>query len=202
MTMPELFSNPNTALQKITDKISTDILDSMGRKARELGAEAEITYPTSITISFDIEGSGNSGAPYDMKPAFRNSPKAKQKANGGWYLIVPINQKVASLSPYVSRQISDLSIQEGKSSVTGYIDMLYEGKSYLSTSSFLASKDMGGNVTKHMNYGNNIYTAFRTVSDKSPYDSWILNRNGSSNMTNYSNTVNALMDASIKEVLN
>ncbi len=38
-----------------------------------------------------------SGAPaFDMKPGFQNSPKIKQKKNGGWYLTIPFRQAAAT----------------------------------------------------------------------------------------------------------
>lgn len=111
--------------------------------------------------------------PYDMKPAYAMSSKAKIKKNGGWYLVVPIERQVSSMGNALQERV-EKAFQEASNFSTTYIDDLYSGRD--SGSLFISS--LSGNLTKMKdNRGVTNYMAFRTVSDKSPISSWVINKN-------------------------
>lgn len=117
----------------------------------------------------------------DMKEAFARSSKAKQKKDGGWYLIVPLGTKARDLKAVSSSKYNQLREAEiGKT--------LGMGDSIPRYQAILQHEDQTGiisdlrydwkstNVTKVGSGGRGSYIAFRTVSDKSDPTSWILGR--------------------------
>ena len=189
---PYLFSNPKEALQGYADSIMTGAINKMAAAADRAGAQVEVRVPNYIKITIDVS---EAMTPYDLKPSFANSPKAKTTKYGGWYLIVPISRKVSSMSDYVLNQANNIEITNpNNNSGTGYIDMLYglRGGSNI-IRMFDQNQKTGGNLTRFSHSdGTSNFIAFRTVSDKSPEDSWWVGLNSISHGDNSDKLHNAL----------
>lgn len=134
----------------------------------------------------------------DLKPFFRQSPKAKKKENGGWYLVVPIKlgarkTKKANRKLYEELRAVDMGDAVQKTVISDY---LYDRRRQ-SDAKMLNYTPVSSNVTK-IRTGKNrhAYVAFRTVSDKSPMSSWIINRgkvNSDDTSKTFVRNVNRLM---------
>lgn len=138
--------------------------------------------------------------PVDMKPYFRRSPKAKKTEGGGWHMIVPIRRystssKKASKSQKMSRKLYDdvRSKADGQTDRTVVSDYLYD-RNQVSPIPELNYTPKSNNITVQENPSGrgNIYTAFRVVSDKSPANSWIINR-GTAKEENISNRIRKII---------
>lgn len=111
----------------------------------------------------------------DLKPYFAQSSKRKTSKDGGWYLTIPIRRKARGMSRRMYEQLRAIDIQPNTRK-TVISDYLYD-KREQSDASMLNYTPMSKNITK-IKVGNNRhdYVAFRTVSDKSPASSWVINR--------------------------
>ncbi|AEW47491.1 hypothetical protein BCB4_0262 [Bacillus phage B4] len=111
----------------------------------------------------------------DLKPYFAQSSKRKTSKDGGWYLTIPIRRKARGMSRRMYEQLRAIDIQPNTRK-TVISDYLYD-KREQSDASMLNYTPMSKNITK-IKVGNNRhdYVAFRTVSDKSPASSWVVNR--------------------------
>lgn len=111
----------------------------------------------------------------DLKPYFAKSSKRKTKKDGGWYLTVPIRRKARGMSRRMYEQLRAVDIGDSPSK-TVVSDYLYDRRRQ-SDASLLNYTPKSNNINK-MKVGRNRhdYVAFRTVSDKSPAGSWIINR--------------------------
>ncbi len=111
----------------------------------------------------------------DLKPYFAKSSKRKTKKDGGWYLTVPIRRKARGMSRRMYEQLRAVDIGDSTNQ-TVVSDYLYDRRRQ-SDASLLNYAPKSNNINK-MKVGRNRhdYVAFRTVSDKSPASSWIINR--------------------------
>jgi len=111
----------------------------------------------------------------DLKPYFARSSKKERKKDGGWYLTIPIKRKTRDMSRRMYDQLRsiDMSPNERQTVVSDY---LYDRRRD-SDASMLNYTPRSKNIEKRRS-GNNrhTYTAFRTVSDESPANSWMINR--------------------------
>ena len=123
----------------------------------------------------------------DLKPGFRNSSKARPKRGGGWYLIVPMRQSAQKLKAEAPRSLWD-QMQSMQFGETGALGDVSQGINYLAQA---VQKQFGADRVNPYNFkssnitrvaaksGNGTrgqYIAFRTVSDKSPNNSWVIER--------------------------
>lgn len=141
----------------------------------------------------------------DLKPFFAQSSKVKQKKDGGWYMVIPIKlgarkTKATNRKLYEELRAVDLG---GADSRTIISDYLYD-KRRQSEATMLNYTPVSSNVTK-IRTGKNRhdYVAFRTVSDKSPMSSWILNRdkvNSDDESKTFVRNVNRLMKWKMKNM--
>lgn len=112
----------------------------------------------------------------DLKPYFARSPHKKEKKDGGWYLVVPIQRKKKNMSKrmYTQLRLNDI---RPKTQQTIISDYLYDRRQ-VSEASMLNYKPKSNNITKQaLGPRKHAYIAYRTVSDTSPANSWILGRN-------------------------
>lgn len=114
----------------------------------------------------------------DLKPFFAKSSKKRMKKDGGWYLVVPIKlgarkMKKNNRRMYEQLRAIDIAPAERKTVISDY---LYDRRR-VSDASMLNYEPRSHNIDK-IRTGKNRhdYVAFRTVSDKSPMNSWIINR--------------------------
>ena len=136
----------------------------------------------------------------DLKPYFAHSSKRKKTKDGGWYLTVPIRRKARNMSRRMYEQLRAIDIAPNTRQ-TVISDYLYDRRRD-ADASMLNYEPKSKNITK-MQAGRNRhdYVAFRTVSNKSPQSSWIINR-GKVNKEDTSKTfvanVNRLMKWKMK----
>lgn len=149
----------------------------------------------------------------DLKPYFKNSNKAKQSKNGGWYLKIPVGgvHKVRDYRDVYGRDIWDKEISKMDFNST------FQGQGNLPSQ--LQSKLQQGNVIPELEYQwksssitrvqkgssgtRGSYLTFRTVSNKSDPMSWIVGRNNLSNQIQENNSHNERQLASyISQVIN
>jgi len=122
----------------------------------------------------------------DMKEFFKNSPNAKQKKNGGWYLIVPIGQNATNLKSSSPRslwnQMSGMDFGKTGSLSDGETNFLEQSSNQDQSNVInpLNYNWKSANVTrvasKTGNGSRGHYISFRTVSDKSDPNSWLVGR--------------------------
>lgn len=111
----------------------------------------------------------------DLKPIFANSGAARPTKDGGWYAIIPIRRTKRSMSRRGYEQLRQIPVEPGTSS-TVISDYLYDRRR-ASDASMLNYEPVSNNITKTTGEnGRSTYVAFRTVSSKSPANSWIVNR--------------------------
>jgi hypothetical protein len=111
----------------------------------------------------------------DLKPFFARSSKRTPTKSGGWKLVVPIARTRRGMSERGYRDVNRQSIapNESKTIISRY---LYDGRKE-SAASELNYTPKSNNITKiRQGKKRHTYVAFRTVSDKSPANSWIINR--------------------------
>lgn len=143
---------------------------------QEGATEAEIVGNRYLDVTFSKQREGNSII--DLKQGFAHGASVHHKKNGGWYTKVPISYHVANMTNNTYSQVHNLS---PAFSNTTYIKILFGGQPVTDdalTSFGITTKVHGGNLTR-INQGatRGSYFAFRTVSDKSSPDSWLLVEN-------------------------
>lgn len=110
----------------------------------------------------------------DLKPFFANSSKRKEKEGGGWYLVVPISRSAKSMSRRMYEHAR--TTPSAGETTTVVSDYMYDRRR-VSDSNMLNYQPKSKNMQKKkQGKRRHSYVAFRTVSDKSPANSWILNR--------------------------
>lgn len=170
--MSDDFRDLKKNLKKMVDAQASYALKVGQAKAISLGAETKIVNNRYLDVNFIKR---NTDGVIDLKAGFEKGASAHKKKLGGWYTIVPIRRKVSSLSNSAYNEVRDL---EGIPSSTRYIDILYGGHSLSdeSLSAFgVTTKPTGGNLTRVANgEKRGSYYAFRTVSDNSAPNSWLL----------------------------
>jgi len=117
----------------------------------------------------------NSLGVIDLKPFFARSSHRKTRKGGGWYLRVPIQLRKKNMSRRMYDQLrtTNISPDEQRTVISDY---LYDRRR-VSDSTMLNYQPVSYNVTKKkIGSRKHAYVAFRTVSDKSPASSWIINR--------------------------
>ena len=114
----------------------------------------------------------------DLKPFFARSSHAKRTKDGGWYMTVPIKLGARKTKANNRKLYEELRAvkMDGADSKTIISDYLYDRRRQ-SDATMLNYTPVSSNVTK-IRTGKNRheYIAFRTVSNKSPMSSWIVNR--------------------------
>ncbi|AGT13651.1 hypothetical protein BigBertha_78 [Bacillus phage BigBertha] len=199
---PRLFqsqSQMKKALTNLGNNLSNQVLDETAQaiaKSKPQGMEVK-RKPKYLQVT---EKRLDSMGVIDLKPYFAQSSKRKTSKDGGWYLTVPIRRKARGMSRRMYEQLRAIDIQPNTRK-TVISDYLYD-KRESSDAGMLNYTPTSNNITK-IKVGNNRhdYVAFRTVSDKSPASSWIVNR-GKVTVNNTSKTfvsnVNRLMKWNMK----
>lgn len=172
--MSDDLKNLGKNLKAMVNSQKLNALKAGQKVAISLGAkETKISENRYLDVTFDKRE--ESGGVIDLKKGFESGKSVRHKRKGGWYTIVPISYKTSDMSNSTYKQARDLI---NESSKTTYIDILYGGEA-LSDDSLtefgITTQVHGGNITR-TNEGVNrgVYFAFRTVSDKSAADSWLL----------------------------
>lgn len=188
-TRPKLFKGdqPKKVGRKAINDMRADILDNLQLVAQS--ASDDDVYIKRMPNYLEVtEKQLEKQGVIDLKKAFAKSPKRKPKKDGGWYLIVPIRIKAKSLSRKAYVDLRKAKIPEGAKSVskiTDYLDGRRRAVSHPSLKPKPMSKTTSRVRTKNKNKSG--YMIFRTVSNTSPANAWILNRDKVTNK-NFSKT--------------
>ncbi|AFQ96536.1 hypothetical protein [Bacillus phage vB_BceM_Bc431v3] len=174
---PRLFKSNNaikTAMTNLGDNLAQDVLDT-GMKAVIDSKPKNVSAKRMPKYLQLTEERLEKLEVIDLKPYFAKSSKRKTKKDGGWYLTVPIRRKARGMSRRMYEQLRAVDIGDSPKQ-TVVSDYLYDRRRQ-SDASLLNYTPKSNNITK-MKSGSNRhdYVAFRTVSDKSPAGSWIINR--------------------------
>jgi hypothetical protein len=174
---PRLFKNETatkSAMKNLGDSLINKTLNSAMKAIKQAQPDKMTAErkPKSITLTEKrMEGLGV----IDLKPFFAKSPNAVRKPDGGWYMRVPIRRTKRSMSSRMYKQLNAVNTAPGESR-TVISDYLYDRRSE-SSADLLNYTPRSNNITKITGAnGKSSYVSFRTVSDKSPASSWILNR--------------------------
>lgn len=166
--------------------------------AKTFGSDTVKVNGTDISIAYKIlDGDDDAQLKFfDLKPYFEQSAHAKPTKSGGWYLRVPIGNRASEFRRAYGRKQFDIisHIQFGQTA--GQDANRARFQKILSNAgglmgSPLAYQWKSTNVTR-VPYGNGLrgqYISFRTVSNKSDPNSWIISRNSlQDSINNHTNT--------------
>lgn len=161
-------------MENLGDKLVSSTLDA-GMDAIQKGRPRNVSAKRKPKYLELTEKRLNKLGVIDLKPYFAQSPKRTLKEGGGWYLRIPMQRKTRDMSRRMYDQLRaiDIAPDERRTVVSDY---LYDRRRE-SSASMLNYEPKSHNIEKKV-IGRNrhAYTAFRTVSDKSPANSWIINR--------------------------
>ena len=175
------------SLEHEVDKqvIEDNYVKGLAHKLKETFGSAVNSNGNYIGITYRIlqDASNNSIGFYDLKTAFARSPKAKTSKSGGWYLVIPIKNKVKQLrSAYGSNLWNTISHTEFGTTSGQQANIARFQKILMNSdmsNSPLAYQWKSANVTR-VQMGNSAtrgqYINFRTVSNKSNPNSWLNSR--------------------------
>lgn len=177
---PKLFQN-EAETKRIIDNVRKALIDgtlSAGMKAVQEVKPKDVEVRRKPKYLEVTEKRLNKLGVIDLKPYFANSHHAKKKKKGGgWYLIVPIQRNTRSMSRRMYEQLRQIDIAPDEER-TVISDYLYDRRRTSPDSKMINYEPVSYNITKkRIGKNRHSYTAFRTVSDKSPFNSWIINRN-------------------------
>lgn len=218
LILPKILQDPKASAKYIGEAYGSALLGSTSSSLKKAGFN--VRQINSNRMEVTIRQMAKKGI-YDMKPFFKESPKAKRKKDGtGWYLVVPIRLQrrkmrgvfdssdrtynamkerfdEIDLEPLESKTLNISELLNGVSSGRGLQDL---GKSDISSSLDYSPKS--GNVTasKSKSGARTTYTAYRTVSSKSMPQSWVMGRRNN-DQVNSDNISKALNDG-IRTLMN
>lgn len=145
----------------LSSRLSRDYRQGIRRKVTDTGVEVWLEGEEAKNIE-------NGKAPYDMKPAFLSSPKAKVSKGGGKYLIVPIEKKIRGKAKLENIQVGK-TLTDNKKRTRVKINRA--GKSFPSYKHKTGLLNRALVNSKKKTVAS--VTSFRTVSTKSDALSWI-----------------------------
>lgn len=194
-TIANLVSN-NESIRKLRDNLQHEVNKDLIEKnytaglANELkqtfGNAVQTDNHNNVSIAYRIiqeQGTQKTGF-YDLKTAFARSPKAKQTKAGGWYLKIPISQKAVTFRSAYGRKLWDTISHTEFGTTSGQQANITRFQKILMNSDMnstpIAYQWKSTNVTR-LPFGKSqtrgSYISFRTVSDKSNSNSWLIHRN-------------------------
>lgn len=199
------------AIQEAGEEIAEQMAFNFGESLTESTKEIEdvdvSTKGKKVTVEYEEKEKDSSDDIVDLKQYFKQSPKRKDTANGGWHMVIPIRRYTGrqeetreSASGMSSRLYKDLLNQPAKQGYANIMSSyLHDGRGPGSAVPELNYKPKSNSITRMANRAGrgHSYVSFRTVSDKSNPASWIVNR-GSADPNNKSAEVERI----IKEVKN
>lgn len=195
---------------KTSDYVSKAFLGSIISDSSKALAHAGATVSISGNKRMDATiGKLTNRGVIDLKPFFMRSPHAKHKKDGGWYMVIPISVKVKNLvSSSGSKTYEDIrkafaNLGPGESATMSFENLFQKGYNNLSNLTLPSlvppSRPYTSiTATKNRTGSRNAYTAFRTVSDKSSPQSWVIGRKN----VNIDNTSSTLQNEVINLIHN
>ena len=172
--------NPNVIERSMRDDLSKWI------KTKDSSINVANVGDNLLSLSYTLieDEAKKQGAQFiDLKPYFARSSKVKHTKDGGWYMVIPIQRGAPELRSAYGRSLWDTisHTNYGETSSQGDVSRLQEklGVSPSATIPELAYKWKSNNVTR-VQWGSSgkrgRYIQFRTVSNKSDPNSWIVGR--------------------------
>lgn len=166
---------------------------------------------TDINVAYKVltDAENNKIQFFDLKPYFQRSAKVKISKNGGWYLKIPIGHTASQFrSAYGSKAWNQISHVQFGTTVNPDVNMQRLQK-VLSNSGGLTSNSLGyqwksSSITRvpSANGGNRgSYIQFRTVSNRSDPNSWVIGRKSIEQGIN-NNTDNQQQAEAVAQVIN
>ena len=152
--------------------------------AKTFGSDTVKVNGTDISIAYKILNSDDEQLKFfDLKPYFEQSAHAKPTKSGGWYLRVPIGNRASEFRRAYGRKQFDIISHVQFGQTAGQDANRARFQKILSNTGGLMSSPLAyqwksTSVTR-VPYGNGIrgrYISFRTVSNKSDPNSWIISR--------------------------
>lgn len=158
--------------------VDNQLEDAYRALSKRFGKEKVKRSKKDVTVA--SESPSSTTDVIDLKKAFRKSKHAKRKSDGGWYMIVPIRRYAGRQKKDQARGMSKKLYEELRQAPNGNVvsDYLYGNRTVKSQVPELNYTPKSNNISKIKNTAGrgNIYVSFRVVSDKSPANSWLLNR--------------------------
>lgn len=175
---PSLFKDTKTIERKmkaVGDALVSGTLDAGMEAVKELPPDVNIDVKRMPKYLQVTQKRMNKLGVIDLKPYFARSGKRVIKPDGGWYLRVPIKRPARKLSRRAYEQLRAIDIRPNERK-TVISDYLYDYRRQ-SDATMLNYKPKSKTIEKRrVGKNRHTYTAYRTVSDKSPPNSWIVNR--------------------------
>lgn len=183
-------------LERASDHYIERALDAGEEQAQAYGYDTS-RRPRVLSVTV----SKHNSKIVDLKPAFQHGPKVRYTSAGNWYTIVPIKRSPKSLGNGLLEQAQKIQV-DYRGMGTNFIKDLYSSSSNVDGSplSVIARANRtGGNLTKVISNKTNTenYYAFRTVSAKSPINSWIVGINNARQDDRTNRYINNIRDVII-----
>ena len=174
--LPNLIKNPKSSLNAFSQAIKNGLLEEAQDYASSNGFSTK-RMPTYLVVT--EQRMAKKGV-IDLKQSFSRSSRRKLDKKGNWYLIIPIAVKRRAISRRAYNDIKTTPTMENAFTNTA-TDYLYDKAPKFSTEGPIvnATPKTFNVAVKRQKWGTSFrrnYIAFRTVSAKSPVNSWIINR--------------------------
>lgn len=167
-------------------KVESDLVKDIQAWVKQTDSEVDARTNGS-TVQIAVKGiqavaRANNITFLDLKPFFKNSSKVRFKKNGGWYLIVPIGVKARQLNQINSTDYAQLRKSSvGTTAPVGNLDkfqQVLQGERSSGLVNPVRYQWQSSGVTRKLTASGkrSSYISFRTVSDKSASNSWIVGR--------------------------
>lgn len=176
--------NEKTIAEQIVSNAADELNKSQNLRAMASGTDLKVSEGFRPEL---ISNSYKNMQFIDLKQYFANSSKVKRKKNGGWYLIIPIGVKAKTLREADWSTYKDISHDEygqtedfgdnlQQQNIQSAYDKIQSGESKTGLINPIHYKWKSGNVTRVHKGKRAGYISFRTVSDTSDPNSWIVMR--------------------------
>lgn len=200
---PKIFKNSKQVGRKTISSMKSQVLDNLQATAQKVDNVYIKRMPNYLEIT---ERKLEEKGVVDLKKAFAKSNKKRKKKDGGWYLIVPIRIKTTQMSKKTYQDMRKLEVPDSPGHVTSLTDYLeaINNNREIEHPSMIPNKPKN-NMTKvrKKSKKQSSYFIFRTISNTSPSNAWVLNRE-KVNSQNFSKTtlknVKALMNWKMKNI--
>ncbi|AFJ76018.1 hypothetical protein AG2_082 [Listeria phage vB_LmoM_AG20] len=171
---PSLFNNPKQVMRSMARAIESDVIATGAQEASRIPNVEIKIMPKYLEVT---EKRMEKNGVIDLKPYFAKSNKKKWNQEGNWYLVIPIRLKTRDMSRKLYDDLRKQSSPPVGSSTTIVSDFLYDRRRTSPSVPSINYNPKSNNVTKkRISNSRTTYTVYRTVTAKSPANSWIVNR--------------------------
>lgn len=209
--MPNFMKNPKQASRYAEQAFRGTLMQTAQSAVVASGGTVKEVNSNRMTAT--IKQLSRAGV-IDLKPFFKASSKAKKKKNGGWYMVIPISMQRRTMQSefgsgkaYNEMKSSFSDLAPGATQTLNIAEVLNGVRSNQSLSQSLikAPTASSGNITatKSQTGKRTSYVAFRTVSDRSTPNSWVVGKkNVSEDNTSktFQDNIKRLMNQRIRQL--